>query len=171
MPYSWKIWRGIKFGSLAVVFAILKLKSTNIAYLHNIHTCISLTSVSYRINVSKTNRWRIWCHWGGKIIQNIEWNQQSLRGGTEIGAGNPRAPHPLYEIQLTEPLNFNPPIFLQWQFRAQLPNLIPANISIYSVLYKYVQTMTNSFVANIQHSSSVCIYKWRPLPKNGKLVW
>ena len=27
----------------------------------------------------------------------------------------------------------NPPIFLQWRFRAQLPNLIPANISGYTV--------------------------------------
>ena len=35
---------------------------------------------------------------------------------------------------LTEPPNLNPPIFLQWQFWAQLPNLIPANISGYTVI-------------------------------------
>ena len=36
------------------------------------------TSVSYRTIVSKTNWWRTWCHWGGKIIQSIQWIQQSL---------------------------------------------------------------------------------------------
>ena len=36
---------------------------------------------------------------------------------------------------LTEPPNLNPPIFLQWRFRAQPTNLIPANISGYTVLH------------------------------------
>ena len=35
LPYNWKIWRGIKFGSLAVYLTAAKLKSTNISYLHN----------------------------------------------------------------------------------------------------------------------------------------
>ena len=41
---------------------------------------------------------------------------------------------------LTEPPNINLPIFLQWRFRAQPPNLIPANISGYTVCkyYSYV---------------------------------
>ena len=30
--------------------------------------------------------------------------------------------------------NLNPPIFLQWRFWAQPPNLIPANISGYTVI-------------------------------------
>ena len=34
---------------------------------------------------------------------------------------------------LTEQPNLNPPIFLQWQFGAHPPNLIPANISGYMV--------------------------------------
>ena len=34
---------------------------------------------------------------------------------------------------LTKPPNLNPPIFLQWRFGAQPPNLIPANISGYTV--------------------------------------
>ena len=34
---------------------------------------------------------------------------------------------------LTEPPNLNPPVFLQWRFRAQPLNLIPANISGYTV--------------------------------------
>ena len=34
---------------------------------------------------------------------------------------------------LTEPPNLNPPIFLQWQFWPQPPNLIPTNISVYTV--------------------------------------
>ena len=42
--------------------------------------------------------------------------------------------HILYVWQsLTEPPNLNLPIFLQWRFRAQPPNLIPANISGYTV--------------------------------------
>ena len=36
--------------------------------------------------------------------------------------------------QTTELPNLNLPIFLQWQFRAQLPNLISANISSYTVI-------------------------------------
>ena len=33
----------------------------------------------------------------------------------------------------TKLINLNPPICLQWQFGIQLPNLIPANISSYTV--------------------------------------
>ena len=68
------MWRGIKFGGLAVLLATAKLKSINTSYLH--------------IYV-----WR----------------------------------------SLTGPPNLNPPIFLQWRFRAQTPNLIPTNISGYTV--------------------------------------
>ena len=35
--------------------------------------------------------------WGGKIIQSIQYSQQSLRGKTELGVEDPRAPHLLYE--------------------------------------------------------------------------
>ena len=35
---------------------------------------------------------------------------------------------------LTDPPNRNPPIFLQWQFGAQPPNLIPTNIFGYTVI-------------------------------------
>ena len=34
IPYSWKIWREIKFGSLAVYITTAKLKSAEISYLH-----------------------------------------------------------------------------------------------------------------------------------------
>ena len=34
---------------------------------------------------------------------------------------------------LTEPPKLNPPIFLQWRFGAQPPNLIPTNISGYII--------------------------------------
>ena len=36
---------------------------------------------------------------------------------------------------LTEPPNLNLPIFLKWRFGAEPPNLIPANISSYTVHY------------------------------------
>ena len=39
LPYRWKIWRGIKFGSLAVCLATTKLKSANISYSH-VHMAI-----------------------------------------------------------------------------------------------------------------------------------
>ena len=34
IQYSWKIWRGIKFGGLAVYITTAKLKSAKISYLH-----------------------------------------------------------------------------------------------------------------------------------------
>ena len=34
VPYSWKIWRVIKFGSLAVYITIAKLKFAKLSYLH-----------------------------------------------------------------------------------------------------------------------------------------
>ena len=34
IPYSWKIWRGIKFDGLAVCFATAKLKSVKISHSH-----------------------------------------------------------------------------------------------------------------------------------------
>ena len=43
----------------------------------------------------------------------------------------------------TEPPNLNLPIFLQWQFGVQSPNLIPTNISSYTVL----SSATNLFPA------------------------
>ena len=43
--------------------------------------------------------------------------------------------HGIYVWQsITEPPNLYPPIFLQWRFWAQPPNLIAANISGYTVL-------------------------------------
>ncbi|MCG8621854.1 MAG: hypothetical protein MJE68_07650 [Proteobacteria bacterium] len=68
LPYSRKIWRGIKFGGLAVYITTAKLKSAKISYLH--------------IDVWRSH---------------------------------------------TEPPNLNPPIW------AQPPNLMPANISSYTV--------------------------------------
>ena len=41
-----------------------------------------------------------------------------------------------------EPPNINPPIFLQRQFGTQLPNLIPANISSYTVSHVW-HTLSN----------------------------
>ena len=41
---------------------------------------------------------------------------------------------------LTEPPNLNPPIFYNGNFRAQLPNLISANISGYTVIIYYTCT-------------------------------
>ena len=40
IPYSWKIWRGIKFGGLAVCLATAKLKFANISYLHQEYSII-----------------------------------------------------------------------------------------------------------------------------------
>ena len=34
IPYSWKIWQGIKFGGLAVYLVTVKLKFTNILYVY-----------------------------------------------------------------------------------------------------------------------------------------
>ena len=34
LPYSWKIWRGIKFGGLLVYITTAKLKSAKISYSH-----------------------------------------------------------------------------------------------------------------------------------------
>ena len=39
---------------------------------------------------------------------------------------------------LTELPNLNPPIFLQWRFGVQPPNLIPTNISGYTVLTEFI---------------------------------
>ena len=92
--YSQKIWRGIKFDSLAVCLSTAKLKPDNISYLH-IH---------------------VW---------------QSL----------------------TEPPNLNPPIyFCKWRFGSQPPNLIPANISGYTVYMNTVLLCFATVHANITTS-------------------
>ena len=60
----------------------------------------SVDSVSYRINVSKTNRRRTWCHWPGwesYIKHTVEVNNKFEGGKAELGMENSRAPHPLYE--------------------------------------------------------------------------
>ena len=44
---------------------------------------------------------------------------------------------------LTKPPNLNPPIFLQWRFGGQLPNLIPANISVYMVYLRNTDVYMN----------------------------
>ena len=39
---------------------------------------------------------------------------------------------------LSKPPNLNPPIFLKWRFGVEPPNLIPANISGYTVIVTFV---------------------------------
>ena len=48
IPYSREIWRGIKFGGLAVCLATAKLKSTDISYLHIIHMAIPYRTAKFK---------------------------------------------------------------------------------------------------------------------------
>ena len=52
----------------------------------------------------------------------------------ELKSANISYSHIYVWRSLTEPPNLNSPIFLQWQFWAQPPNLIPTNISSYTVV-------------------------------------
>ena len=53
---------------------------------------------------------------------------------------------------LTEPPTLNLPIFLQWQFWAQLPNLIPAIISSYMVYSVYSKVTKFCTVLTIEQA-------------------
>ena len=69
---------------------------------------------------------------------------------------------------LIRPPNLNPPIFLQWRFRAQLPNLIPANISSYMIypqvclqgcMQAFMITLTDKdkqLMVSLEYSSILC---------------
>ena len=58
--------------------------------------------------------------------------------------------------------NLNPPIFLQWQFGPQLPNLIPANISVY-IWYVHIPEK--------QHpASSSANHDWEYVVINSKTI-
>ena len=62
------------------------------------------------------------------------WQFGGLACDRQLNSANISYLHIYVWQSLTKPPNLNPPIFLQWRFRAQPPNLIPANISGYTVL-------------------------------------
>ena len=96
----------------------------------------------------------LWISWLINFIGFVEWNDwgrfihmaehtYSISGkfGGELTAKlkstNISYLHIYIWWSLTEPPNLNPPIFLQWRYRVQSPNLIPTNISGYTV-YMYL---------------------------------
>ena len=56
----------------------------------NYTTC--MYSVSYRIIVFKTNRWRTRCHWGGEVV--LKYTQQSSRGESLVRDGKSQGTPP-----------------------------------------------------------------------------
>ena len=69
IPYSWKIWQGIKFGSLVVYITTAKLKSSKISYSH-IYVWQSRTE-SPNLNPLIFLQWRFWAQPLNLIPANI----------------------------------------------------------------------------------------------------
>ena len=64
---------------------------------------------------------------------------------------------------LTEPPNLNSPIFLQWRFGVQLPNLIPANISSYMVDARGPPLTCTSFCPSLTCAACSLCHRWSML--------
>ena len=69
-----------------------------------------------------------------KVWQGIKFGDLAVQFATaKLNSTSASYLHIYVWGSLTELPNLNPSIFLQWRFRTQPPNLIPANISVYTV--------------------------------------
>ena len=60
----------------------------------------------------------------------------------------------------TELPNLDPPVFLQWWFWAQPPNLIPANISVYTVVEKFHGRSSILQMINLYHFAGLSVHSY-----------
>ena len=89
IPYSWKIWRGIKLGSLAVYITTAKLKSAKMSYLHIIiRMAIPYRTAKFKFanilatailgSITKFNSRQYFRLYGNNIISHIQYYTQVM---------------------------------------------------------------------------------------------